>query len=150
MNGQINTRNYTNVNAYSEMIIALREADRIARNWNFESLHQQLAEVLARTTATRDRLAVAPTATEADEWETIALTWSEESTHARTLRIPKGYNPEDDPNIYNELAMLDDPGLVNFDRFAIRAELISDDLTAEEFVPAAARNSTTEEDEPTS
>ncbi len=145
MSGQINTRDYTAVNAYSEMIIALRDAQRIARNWKFDAVHGQITEVLAHVMRIRDRLDSPGAADDnADDMETVALEWNQESTHRRVLQIVKGYRPVDDPAIYDELATLDDPGLVRFERYGITCTPVENDPTAEEFVPPAAQDLTQE------
>ncbi|SIC19518.1 hypothetical protein [Mycobacteroides abscessus] len=144
----INTRDYTEVNAYSEMIIALRDAQRIARNWKFDAVHGQITDVLTRVTTLRDRLNN-PRSHGSDGMETVALEWNEESTHRRIVQIVKGYNPIDDPNIYNELAMLDDPGQLNFDRYGITCTPVDNDPSAEQFIPTASRDLSTR-NEPTS
>ncbi|MDO3042080.1 hypothetical protein [Mycobacteroides abscessus] len=52
----INTRDYTEVNAYSDIIVALRDAQRIARNFKFDAMHDQITDALAHATIQRERL----------------------------------------------------------------------------------------------
>lgn len=139
MSGQLNTRDYTEVHACSEIIIAMRDAQRIARNFKLDALHAQITDALAHATTQRDRLN-RPRGDQADDMETVALEWNQESTHRRVVRIPRGYQPADDPAIYDELANLDDPGLVRFERYGITCTPVENDPSAEDFITAAAHN----------
>ncbi|BBZ85190.1 hypothetical protein MABM_51060 (plasmid) [Mycobacteroides abscessus] len=85
----INTRDYTEVNAYSDIIVALRDAQRIARNFKFDAMHDQITDALAHATIQRERLN-SPRTYQDDDMETVALEWNQESTHRRIVRIPKG------------------------------------------------------------
>lgn len=141
----INTRDYTEVNAYSDIIVALRDAQRIARNFKFDAMHDQITDALAHATIQRELLN-SPRTYQDDDMETVALEWNQESTHRRIVRIPKGYEPAADPAIYDALANLDDPGLVKFERYGITCAPAENDPAAEDFIPAAAQNSDDESD----
>ncbi|SLI00937.1 Uncharacterised protein [Mycobacteroides abscessus subsp. abscessus] len=145
MPGQLNTRDYTEVHACSEIIIALRDAQRIARNFKLDALHAQITDALAHAMTQRDRLN-SPRIHEADDMQTVALEWNQESTHRRVVRIPKGYQPADDPAIYDELANLGDPGQVRFERYGITCTPVENDPSAEDFITAAAHNPDDESD----
>lgn len=69
------------------------------------------------------------------------LHWSGTRKHAPSrCPHPEGYQPADDPAIYDELANLDDPGLVRFERYGITCTPVENDPSAEDFITAAAHN----------